>query len=364
MRHRKVMQSHRAGCVEPVSRESRLQASAPCCPRGLLISNPIIRSTTMIRTRRFVLVALGVALLTGHLWTQERPSGARIGVSAEVDRTTVPLNRTVRLTVDVVWQGELDHFEIKPPEPPELTNLEVVGSASSNQVGEHAGMPQAIRTYAYTLRPLELGMAYIEPVILGYRERGDSLFQTLQTGRLQLTVTDPVPEEGRTTIWFVAGFSVVVAAAGVGVWLWRRRRTKPTAQIPEVKPIEVQYLEELRERVQPQSPDLDNDFAEISRVLRRFLAECYDLPAKGASTAELVAALNRTPLTQSQVQQIEEVLTICDVAKFSGGHGSEPELLRAYTLVETLLQEHRQRPKGGSESEAAAERGALPEKEA
>lgn len=274
---------------------------------------------------------------------QGRVPGAKIKISAEVDRTAVPLNRTVQLTVTVSWQGDLDRFRVEPPETPALSNLEVVGSASSNWVGEEGGVPRSVKTYEYTLRPLELGMGYIDPVRLYYVEKDDSVRQTLQTGRLEVAVTEPVSEAEGSTLWIWLPAVIVLVVGGAGFWLWRQRRKAAAAAEIEVEvPIEDRFLEELKSEIKISSPDLRNDFAKLSRILRKFLAERYDLPGVGMSTSELVQALQATSLRESQLERVQEALGICDVAKFSGGSGSEAELLRAYTVVEGLLTEHRE----------------------
>ncbi len=303
------------------------------------------------RTHAAFLAFLLALWTTAILVARGGEPAEQIKIAAEVDRTAVPLNRTVRLKVTASWEGALDRFEVEPPPTPELSNLEVVGSASSNWVGEEDGVPTAVKTYEYTLRPKELGMAYIEPVQLRYTEKGDSLAHTLETGRLAVEVVEPVAERRSRSMWMWLPVPVVLLLTGAGLWIWRRRlRAAREAVVEEEQPIEERFLEELKNDIQTGAPDLQNDFAKLSRLLRRYLGERYELPTLGVSSNELINSLQATSLGGAQLERVQEVLSICDLAKFSGGGSSEADLLRAYTLVETLLQEHRE-----ARSQAAAQ---------
>ena len=74
--------------------------------------------------------------------TPDYPGAIKAAVS--IDNKKVPQNKTATLTIEVSWEGDLDRFEIARVENPVLTNLEIVGNASSNWVGEVDGTKKVI----------------------------------------------------------------------------------------------------------------------------------------------------------------------------------------------------------------------------
>ena len=55
---------------------------------------------------------------------------------------------------------------------------------------------------------------------------------------------------------------------------------------------------------------------------------------------QLVHDLKKNHLDESIVNNIEEILRICDLAKFAGSGGERKDLDRVYTLVETILEKN------------------------
>ena len=54
------------------------------------------------------------------------PSGGEIRLSASVDQTQVPLNRTVSFKVQLKWTGDLDKYEIHQFDNPLFENFEII----------------------------------------------------------------------------------------------------------------------------------------------------------------------------------------------------------------------------------------------
>jgi len=272
-----------------------------------------------------------------------RTEDTGIKVSASVDTKEVPLNRTLTLTIQVSWHGGLDRYDIDEFENPVLRNLEIVGTSSSNKVvgGEK---PMAVKERQLTLKPLELGMAYIESAIITYSDLVLDQNQRLVTNRLDVKVIDPVPEPGEGEIrWIVIVGVFLLLSGGATAFIFiqkKRREQQEQEKVEVVLPPEERYLQELKEAVDLSAADLDvwQGFSTLSRIYRRYLAEKYEMRALEATTEDVAKSLGEAVVDERFLNNSKEILDTCDLAKFSGGAGSKADLERVYTLIESNLE--------------------------
>ena len=270
--------------------------------------------------------------------------------SAFVNQKEVPLNRTVTFTVQIQWSGNLSRFEIEDFENPVVTNFDVVGTSSSNRVGEINGETVAVKEYAFTLQPKSFGMGYIEGVIIKYRDMSTGESSRLITNRLEVKVIDPVPEPGelRLPVFWIVG-ALIVILVGVFVSLYLRRKQEEQRRREEMEnitPLEETYLQELKNSFDITSPEvsINETIAGVSRLFRRYLAEKYGIVALEATTDEVMASLQEKEVEERISKDASEILKTSDVVKFSGGSGDKAELQRVYTLVEDILERNLRTP--------------------
>jgi len=105
--------------------------------------------------------------------------------------------------------------------------------------------------------------------------------------------------------------------------------------------LEESYLEELRADGGPHPASTADGFARLSKLLRRYLAARYGLPALEVTTQELVAELPQSGLDADLVPRCVTLLTAADVVKFSRQEAPPAEFQLAYTTVETLLERNK-----------------------
>ncbi|NOY78446.1 MAG: protein BatD [Calditrichaeota bacterium] len=273
----------------------------------------------------------------------QQPAPENITVSTQVDRTTVPLNRTLTLHVSLVWQGDPDRYEIIDFENPALTNFEITGTSTSNKTEVVNGQVITHRDYDFILKPRELGMGYVEGVIVKYKDRVSGKEHSLVTQRISLKVVDPVPESHSSTHWpaTVLYAALVIIFAGI-LWFFLiyRKSKKPVLEIEEIPPLEETYLKNLKEQITFENPDLKNGFSKLSKLLRSYLSEKFNLPAKQATTQELLKDMQNRAMDEKLISQTKEVLSVADEINFSGGSGSREELEKIYGTVESILERY------------------------
>lgn len=301
----------------------------------------------MLKTRMLILFIL--LTLSNLLYGQDSTAlntpnyMGEIKASVRIDTQEIPQNKTATLIIEVSWQGDFDRFEIARVENPLLTNLEVVGNASSNWVGEVDGIKQVVKTYEFNLKPESLGMAYIDGTFVEYIDLRTARKHKLVTNRLELEVVPPVFEGSQNNVMLLVLVVLVLMSFSGGVLLLIKRKKMKEAELKEQQDAAVSFEEkfqvQLKENVDLNSSDGAGQFVSISKIVRGYIAKKYDLAALEMTYSDITTALEKTSLNGAAITHIEEVLQKCDVAKFSGLQVEKGSLDRVYTLAEEILKQ-------------------------
>ena len=288
-----------------------------------------------------------------------------ITLSAMVDKNTVPLNRTVTLTLRLQWQGSLDRYQVHRFDNPIVQNLEIVASSSSNRVIQDGDQTIAIQDYRYTLKPTHLGMAYVEDVIIKYTDNSDERSYTLRSSRIPVKIVDPVAEPGSKSWILYLFIGIVVVSAAVFVIISRQKmiadkaRTE-AAQAAAPDPLEHTLLQEMKAHIDLDDAhtDVGAAMSHLSRIARTFIAEKYQGPAFESTTTELINWMHAKNLDDRMINDIELVLKQADLIKFSGHTGNRQIMDQSYGLLESLLQ-RQLNPESLNESQDNADQEAV-----
>ncbi|MBN1271453.1 MAG: hypothetical protein JXB26_04210 [Candidatus Aminicenantes bacterium] len=271
---------------------------------------------------------------------QEKTQGDGLCLSGRVDKTQVPLNRTLELMVSLSWTGNPDDYFIVRFEDPLLTNFEITGTTTSKRSATSAGTNTIFNDFIYTLRPKELGMGYIESAAVTVRKKDTEEDATLATRRIPVEVVNPLHERenGRLFSPFLIGGIILLALILTALIMTVKKiKSRPLPEEPK-PPLETIYLERLHSSVDSSRPDLKEDFSLLSRLIRNYLAEKFSLAAREATTASLVKQLERTSLKENQVSNLADILHRTDEITFSGTQGNKEELMQFITLTEGILE--------------------------
>jgi hypothetical protein len=265
-----------------------------------------------------------------------------VQLSARLAADEVPINREAVLTVEAHWVGKPGDISIVSLEPPALTNLKLVSTATSNQIIKENDAQVTLRRYEFYLSGETLGMAYIDEVKLKYRDAsGDEM--TLRTARLQLQIIDPVFESltNYSLPVTIAGTLLLLGLAAFIYYINERRKksAREAEQAESEKTLEEQYRDRLKEEIDLHADNLAEQYNTIAALLREYLHKAHNLESSAQTTQELIDDLNQQQFEMSKITTIQEILQACDLVKFSGSAAEPNQLARLYTLFEAILRE-------------------------
>jgi hypothetical protein len=132
------------------------------------------------------------------------------------------------------------------------------------------------------------------------------------------------PASSARGAWVALAGAGVLGAAMAGAWVARRRRPAPADPVAALRA----RLRRLEAEVASGLAGAAGGAAELSAILREYLALRTAIPAPDLTTEEIRSRLAAEPRTAERGAALAEVLSRCDLAKFAG-QGAGAAALRA-----------------------------------
>ncbi|MBI3920250.1 MAG: hypothetical protein HY318_02440 [Armatimonadetes bacterium] len=291
-------------------------------------------------SRWFPAVCMAVMLASGPACSQ---TGGRVEVEARLNRESVPLNQTAWLTLTVRWNGATDEVEVPAPPDPKFDNATVTASRTSNEATVAGSQPRTIRRYEFRLKPQGMGMAYVQPVSVAYRVKGETSLQTLTTNRLSLKVL--AAEEVGAPLWVRLGILVFVAFALVGLLAFLLKRnasgeetSEEDAEETKVSPVEDLRREWLEIETASGTQELQRSlFVQATQVMRKAIALRLGALLKTATPGTVTSELIHPEAPEEMVTHVHEILALADRIKFANYDPPRDELAEAWRSVRRVM---------------------------
>ncbi len=285
-----------------------------------------------------------------YAWAQNPATNVNNDITLHtfVETERVPLNREVVYHVQLQWSGDLSLYKISEISEPQVVNLIMRGSGSSNRVSmDEAGNPVSIKRVTYYFRPLEMGMAYVEGVTIKYEDTATQLQESLLSGRLGIKIIEPLPEPGQKgkafLIWI--GLASLVVMVSLLYFYYRAyiRKQSEAARVAIQKneTIEERYRRILKETIHFTSGNLKDNLIDLSRLITAYFSERYNFPAMNLSTENLLQVL-REKLSDDSYSRIQDFYQRADMIKFAGDLLTESEFHRLFDIVELVLENQKE----------------------
>jgi len=260
-----------------------------------------------------------------------------------LEKDTVPLNKEVVYHVELSWQGTLQRYRILKAGEPVLTNLKLRGSGSSNRFfTDKQGRPHSLKTITYYFTPQGMGMAYIDGVIIQYADAKSGDKESLISQRLGVKIIEAVAgresrlNAGQLVVFILLALFILL----LGYFLYRysvmRKRAKEEAR--EVPPtLEELYRQRLKEEVKNGAQRATGRFGVLSKLLRNYLREKFDLPAV-STFSEIENHIPAETVGADLHNKLKALYDRSELSKFAGEEISDTEFQLFYDTVELLLE--------------------------
>jgi len=260
-----------------------------------------------------------------------------------VESEEVPLNREVVYHVELRWKGDLNRYQINKLSEPQLNNLILRGSGSSNR---DAGS-MAIKQFTFYLRPLEIGMAYIDAARITYTDTENNTEGNLLSSRIGVKIIEPLPEPGdsRLSSTIIIIFISIIVLTVILFFIYRyqtRKKAEQERQRQErTETIEEKYLRLLKDTVHLKKENIKDSMDDLSHITVGYLGERFNLPSGNLTTRDLIEILKDRELGPGQLERLAEFLDRADLVKFAGEPVTESEFHRYYDTIEVILENQR-----------------------
>jgi hypothetical protein len=275
------------------------------------------------------------------------PQSHQIQMKVFVEENRVALNRPVVLHIEVSWMGELNRYRIEPVTQPILTNLLLDGSGSENRLEPLDDRTfRAVKAITYRFRPLEMGMAYIDGIVIKYQERETAQEERLSSQRIMVEILEPIPEGSRQGVKSLIYIVLLVIFFGIMayfliVYFRKKKRNTKDGESPLISLAEY-YLSRLSQDVDPRGTNLDEMVIKLSKIFREYLDQEFDMHTRELSTKEIINNLDNLNIDEIEKSDLKTVFERLDVIKFAGKTVNPDDFTSIYGTIEKFLLKRKQ----------------------
>jgi hypothetical protein len=262
-----------------------------------------------------------------------------------VENEEVPLNREVVFHVELEWKGDLNKYKISEFPEPVVSNLTMRGSGSSNKVNSTPqGGTYSIKRRTFYFRPLEIGMAYIEGVLIKYDDTYLHHQESLISDRVGVKIVDPIPEADDMLIsktWLYGVLILIVLSVSLFFYLrYRQRKKEERLQTLAIKKesVEEKYIRLLKETIHFNTDNIKDSLSDLSHLLNGYFSEKFHFPTANLATENLIEVLQEKGLSEETISRLNDFYKTANLVKFAGESVSDSDFHRLYDTVELILE--------------------------
>jgi len=225
---------------------------------------------------------------------------------------TVPLNRLLRVTLEIVWAGEADVYDVPQPDLsglPEFAILEQ--SLSATRKGD-----KNLMKYEFVMKPLKEGEYDLDRIVVKYYEKGVDIPTAIP---LPQTLIRVVPRE-LAPRGVISGIVIGVLAAAAGLAVFFATHKKKSMR------------QERSDATQAASRRRESLLAELSG------AAPLRIEGEMGAYMEKLLALADSDELRPHVDRIEDLRDLTENVKFAGLAPSPDQLRWAEKLVKKAIK--------------------------
>ena len=319
-------------------------------------------------THRLLIILI---VMTAGLTAQQR-TNENVLARAELARKTIDLGDQIWLEVNVSAPPGTAVSPLAGEYIDALPGVEVIEAKELNVVAE---TPELLLQQRYLITSFDTGYISLPPLPYYYRAAGGA--DTTYTNDLLLKVNaipvgaddelrpiKPIIEEPLRLIdfWWVGALLALGLIGYLFVYLPGREKTYvPPPPPPPAHTVAQRALDELEARRLWQGGETKAYYSELTRILREYLENRFELPALEMTTRQITTRLGqRTDFDRAQVGELSELLQLSDLVKFAQAQPAEALHPAGLRRVRTFVTTTGARPAEATEEPASVTPPASP----
>ncbi|MEL6632079.1 MAG: hypothetical protein AAFQ83_11435 [Bacteroidota bacterium] len=144
--------------------------------------------------------------------------------------------------------------------------------------------------------------------------------------------------------WGGLGLAVLLVIGGIIYFIMRSRQTAPITmerKVPAIPPHEwaMKALSQLESEKKWQNGDIKGYYVALSDILRGYMEEAFDFPAKESVTEEILTRLDAHQLPSGLASQLRELLVQADFTKYAKSHPDPQTNLNSMDFARKFVKE-------------------------
>lgn len=250
-----------------------------------------------------------------------------VSLSIAIYPPEVTAGGTAKVHVIVSWPGAQDAYSIEKLEGPDRAGASLTTVADDFATTQEAGKPRFRRQVTYLVRAEEPGTISLSPARVTVKAAGGATreYNTEALGVIVRPGRGPVPAEA----WFGL---LAVGLIVVGARIARRPAPPPPPKSrADVAAERVEALRGVGHR------DHRQFFGACVDALREGLAQIAPAVARDRDRAKIVQALREAGVPGDRISAAEELVALCDEARFNPEPPGNEARERALNLLRTAL---------------------------
>lgn len=305
----------------------------------------------LYKSNIYIILLVFLLILSGYASEQ-----GEIAVSSSVDKSRIKIGDIINYTVKVIHDKNI---EVNMPGTG--ANLGGFEIRDYEEFKPRKEEEKIISEAEYFISTFTTGEFIIPPLIVQYKEPGDTTYKQLATREIEITVESMKPsEEGDIRdikapvelpyVWWQvwgkwAALGLGILTVTIAAFLVYRRKKQGKSIIPrkETPPrppheIALESLDRLKGSEYLEKGKIKEYYTEISDIIRTYCEGRYYIPAMERTSGEILEELSKIHIHEQVYDLIKELLFTSDMVKFAKvipDQNTNTQVLEtAYTIVE------------------------------
>ncbi len=275
-----------------------------------------------------IIAVIGMALISGHAESDNIMLPSRFKISAIPETNTIPLNRKLKVAVEVECEGKAGEYIVSEPYIEKFNNLHLISTAVENLVEnstDNTNHKIIRKRYIYTLKPDTLGLAYFPKAKVAVSDTNGNIVEQLENPAVPITIIDPVYPKNYKPLYIA--IIVIISLLIVAVLLlyfmkkYRLKKEAEKKRLEELEkasiPIEEKYLADI-EKIFDESETASEFYDKISKLIKKYIGEKFNIKIKGRASSEIVDSLKGIEnLDNKVIDNLKAILDEADAVKYA-----------------------------------------------